>query len=111
MTVHYGDGYEWVRRRKGYAAGNGVVVDRGSIAADERPAAHLGRRVPSTADGRGKEKVKELHEKGTKGEWWGVGRRASIERPRQPPSSRTALCERGVDVGGEVPRLEHPCEG
>ena len=35
----------------------------------------------------------------------------AIERPRQPPSSRTALCERGVDVGGEVPRLEHPCEG
>ena len=21
VTVHYGDGYEWVRRRKGYAAG------------------------------------------------------------------------------------------
>ena len=49
VTVHYGDGYEWVRKRKGYAAGNGVVVDRGSIAADERPAAHLGRRVPRTA--------------------------------------------------------------
>ena len=49
MTVHYGDGYEWVRRRKAYAAGSAVVVDRGSIAADERPAAHLGRRVPRTA--------------------------------------------------------------
>ena len=49
VTVHYGDGYEWVRRRKGYEAGSAVVVDRGSIAADERPAAHLGRRVPRTA--------------------------------------------------------------
>ena len=49
VTVHYSDGYEWVRRRKGYAAGRGVVVDRGSIAAEERSAAHLGRRVPRAA--------------------------------------------------------------
>ena len=53
VTVHYGDGYEWVRRRKGYAAGRGVVVDKGSmhrsIAVEERPAAHLGRRVPRAA--------------------------------------------------------------
>ena len=49
VTVHYGSGYEWVRREKGYEAGEGVVVDRGSIAAEERPAAHLGRRVPRSA--------------------------------------------------------------
>ena len=50
-------------------------------------------------------------EHGFEGEWWGEGRRAGIERPRQPPLSRTAFRERGVDVGGEVPQLEHPCEG
>ena len=42
VTVHYGEGYEWVRRRKGYVAGEGVGVDRGGIAAEELPAAHLG---------------------------------------------------------------------
>ena len=53
VTVHYGDGYEWVRRRKGYAAGRerggGRQREHRSIAAEERPAAHLGRRVPRAA--------------------------------------------------------------